>query len=64
MFRVDNLNRFGLRGKGLLGWLLAPLAWILGVSWADAPAIGALMGMKTVVNEFVAYLGLADMLGG
>jgi CNT family concentrative nucleoside transporter len=48
----------------ILGWILAPLAWIMGVSWADAPTVGALMGIKTVVNEFVAYLGLSDLLSG
>jgi len=52
----------GLTLERILGWILAPLAWMLGVSWADAPAVGALMGMKTVLNEFVAYLGLADLL--
>lgn len=54
----------GLTLERLLGWALAPLAWIMGVSWADAPTVGALMGVKTVVNEFVAYLQLADVLGG
>jgi CNT family concentrative nucleoside transporter len=54
----------GLTLEGILGWLLAPLAWILGVEWADAPTVGALMGLKTVVNEFVAYLGLAETLAG
>jgi concentrative nucleoside transporter, CNT family len=48
----------------LIGWLLAPLAWIMGVPWADAPAIGSLLGVKTVANEFVAYLQLAGMLAG
>ncbi|HUH11681.1 MAG TPA: nucleoside transporter C-terminal domain-containing protein, partial [Longimicrobiales bacterium] len=46
----------------LLGWLLAPLAWIMGVPWADAVQVGALMGIKTVLNEFVAYLELAGLL--
>jgi concentrative nucleoside transporter, CNT family len=46
----------------LLGWLLAPLAWIMGVPWADAVAVGSLLGIKTVANEFVAYLHLADLL--
>ena len=43
----------------LLGWALAPLAWLAGVSWEEAPAAGALLGTKTVLNELVAYLDLA-----
>jgi CNT family concentrative nucleoside transporter len=46
----------------ILGWVLAPLAWIMGVPWQDAVEIGSLMGIKTVVNEFVAFLQLADSL--
>jgi concentrative nucleoside transporter, CNT family len=48
----------------ILGWLLAPLAWVMGVPWADAPAIGTLLGIKTVVNEFVGYLQLNALLAG
>jgi concentrative nucleoside transporter, CNT family len=46
----------------ILGWLLAPLAFIMGVPWVDAVAVGSLLGIKTVANEFVAYLRLADLL--
>jgi concentrative nucleoside transporter, CNT family len=46
----------------ILGWLLAPLAFVMGVPWSDAVAVGSLLGIKTVANEFVAYLRLADML--
>lgn len=54
----------GLTLEGILGMLLAPLAWILGVPWADAQAVGQLLGLKTVLNEFVAYLSLSDLLAG
>ena len=43
----------------LLGWLFAPLAWVLGVPWVDCEFIGRLMGQKTFLNEFVAYTNLA-----
>jgi CNT family concentrative nucleoside transporter len=46
----------------VLGWVLAPLAWIMGVPWHDSVEIGSLLGVKTVVNEFVAYLQLATSL--
>jgi len=47
--------------QGLLGWLFAPLAWLCGLPWSEARAGGALLGTKTVVNEFVAYLDLSRM---
>jgi concentrative nucleoside transporter, CNT family len=47
----------------LLGWLLAPLAWLMGVEWADATTVGSLLGIKTALNEFVAYLQLSTLLG-
>lgn len=53
----------GLTLEALLGWLLAPLAWIMGVPWVDAPSVGSLMGVKTVLNEFIAYLQLAQTVG-
>ena len=51
-----------LRIETLLGWVLAPIAWIVGVPWADAVNMGSLLGTKVVLNEFVAYLQLADMV--
>jgi CNT family concentrative nucleoside transporter len=50
--------------EAILGWILAPLAWLMGVPWQDAPEVGTLLGVKTVVNEFVAYLQLSAALGG
>src|SRR5919201_698482 len=45
--------------QGALGVLLSPLAWLAGIPWSEAQAAGALLGTKTVINEFVAYLDLA-----
>ncbi len=42
----------------MLGWLCAPLAWIIGVEWNDAQAVGQLIGEKTIFNEFLAYKSL------
>jgi concentrative nucleoside transporter, CNT family len=47
----------------LLGYPLAPVAWLLGVPWKDAAAIGNLMGTKVVVNEFVAFSMLGPLKG-
>ncbi|HEX7466020.1 MAG TPA: nucleoside transporter C-terminal domain-containing protein, partial [Usitatibacter sp.] len=44
-----------------LGWIFAPLAWSAGVPWSEAPAAGALLGTKTALNEFIAYLELAKL---
>ena len=46
----------------VLGWLLAPAAWLLGVPWADASAVGSLIGVKTVLNEFLAYQDLGEQI--
>lgn len=46
----------------VLGWLGAPLAWLMGTPWRDAMQVGVLIGEKTALNEFVAYLHLAEML--
>jgi len=45
--------------QGLLGAVLAPLAWLCGVPWAEAQSAGALLGTKTVLNELVAYIDLS-----
>jgi len=47
--------------QGILGWALAPLAWLAGVQWSEAQAAGRLLGTKTVLNELVAYIDMANM---
>ena len=47
--------------QGMLGWALAPLAWLAGVPWAEAQAGGMLLGTKIVLNELVAYIDMASM---
>ena len=46
----------------LLGWLLRPLAFLMGVPWEEAGRVGSLLGIKTVVNEFVAYAQMREMV--
>ncbi len=46
----------------VLGWIFSPLAWLMGVPWAEAGTIGSLVGQKLVINEFVAYSELTKML--
>ena len=45
----------------ILGQIFRVFAWIAGVNWEESLQVGSLLGQKTVVNEFVAYLGLAEM---
>lgn len=48
----------------LLGYVLAPLAWCLGIPWEEAIPAGALLGKKTILNEIVAFIGLAELPKG
>lgn len=50
--------------SALLGVLLSPLAWVIGVPWQDAHTIGGLIGTKLVLNEFVAYVQLGEIIRG
>ncbi len=60
--------------KGMLGWawfpgsiqamigpVLAPVAWLMGVPWQDAPIIGNLLGTRLVINEFISYAELSSL---
>ena len=50
--------------KRMFGWIFSPLMWAIGVPWDQAPAAGALMGTKAILNEYVAYLDLAALPAG
>jgi CNT family concentrative nucleoside transporter len=45
----------------ILGVVMAPICWLMGVPWNEAPIAGGLMGVKTILNEFFAYLQLAAL---
>jgi CNT family concentrative nucleoside transporter len=56
------LGAFGAPAlETLFGYVFAPFAWLLGVSWKDASAVGSLLGTRLVLNEFVAFLQLGPM---
>jgi CNT family concentrative nucleoside transporter len=48
----------------LLGYVMAPLVWLMGVPWSEALTAGSLMGIKTVLNEFIAYLEMSKLPDG
>lgn len=52
-----------LRIETILGWILAPITFLIGVPWADAVQMGSLLGTKIVLNEFVAYLQMSELIG-
>jgi CNT family concentrative nucleoside transporter len=48
----------------ILGGVLAPIAWVIGVPWQDATVVGSLIGQKVVINEFIAYTELSKIING
>ncbi|WP_414544949.1 NupC/NupG family nucleoside CNT transporter [Nostoc sp. CCY0012] len=58
-------TRVGLQGVSLqwiLSFVMAPVAFLMGVPWADCRQVGALLGTKTVLNEFIAFLDLQKVI--
>jgi len=48
----------------ILGIAMAPVTWLMGIPWHDAFTAGSLMGTKTILNEFLAYLQMAQLPEG
>lgn len=48
----------------ILGWIFAPLAYLIGIPWSEVSTAGSLLGVKTILNEFVAYLQMAALPDG
>ena len=46
----------------IFGWVFAPIAWLMGISWNEAAIAGSLLGEKIVINEFVAYMHLSQLM--
>ena len=58
---LPDLSGAPLTLERMLGWLFAPLAWLLGLPWSEAVTGGQLLGIKTVLNELLAYLELSSL---
>ncbi|HLU84778.1 MAG TPA: nucleoside transporter C-terminal domain-containing protein, partial [Vicingaceae bacterium] len=58
---VENTAYDGLSFQFLLGYLFAPLTWLMGVCKEDMVLVGQLLGEKTILNEFVAYVSLGEL---
>ena len=62
MINAISMKTTGYTIEQMLGWLLAPLAWLTGIEWGDSTKVGALLGIKTVLNEFLAYFEMNRQL--
>jgi len=54
-------TRFPTSLEQVLGWLFAPIAWVIGIPWHDCPAFGNLLGLRMVTNELIAFQRLGPM---
>ncbi len=58
---LPNVDNAPITLERVLGYVMAPITWLMGIPWSEAATTGSLMGTKTVLNEFLAYLRLADL---
>jgi CNT family concentrative nucleoside transporter len=56
------LSFFGTSLQGIVGWAMAPIAYLLGVPWEDCKAVGKLLGTRTVLNELIAFSDLGGLI--
>ncbi len=61
---LPNVAGEALSLQRILGWAMAPIVWLIGIPWAEAQTAGSLMGIKTVLNELLAYIELAGLPEG
>jgi len=58
---LPNVGGEAITLQRVLGLIMAPVCWLIGIPWAQAPTAGALMGIKTVLNELIAYLQMSQL---
>jgi len=58
---LPNLDGSGISLQRMLGYLMAPVCWLMGLPWSQAVTAGSLMGTKTVLNELIAYVELSKL---
>jgi concentrative nucleoside transporter, CNT family len=58
---LPNVAGEPLTAQRILGWIMAPIVWSIGIPWSEAQVAGSLMGIKTILNELIAYLDLAGL---
>jgi CNT family concentrative nucleoside transporter len=55
------LGKFGTSLQAIFGWILAPVAYLMGVPWQDCRGVGGLLGTRTVLNELIAFQELGKL---
>lgn len=58
---LPNLGGEAITMQRILGYVMAPVTWLMGIPWSEASAAGKLLGTKTVLNEIVAFLELSKL---
>jgi CNT family concentrative nucleoside transporter len=58
---LPNLGGMPISLQRILGYVMAPIVWLIGIPWAEAETAGALMGVKTILNEFIAYVEMSRL---
>jgi CNT family concentrative nucleoside transporter len=58
---LPDVNEAPLTLQRILGWLMAPVAWLIGIPWSEAVTAGSLLGTKTVLNELIAYIEFSQL---
>ncbi|OHB51501.1 MAG: hypothetical protein A2Y10_11545 [Planctomycetes bacterium GWF2_41_51] len=61
LFYLPHFNNDPITMQRVLGWIFAPLAWVMGIDLKDASLVGSLLGERTVLNEFIAYIDLGKV---
>ena len=58
---LPEFNGTPLTFQRILGWVMAPMAWLMGCPWEDCEKVGGVLGTRTVLNEFIGYIDLSNM---
>jgi len=61
---LPDIGGYPVSLQRILGLIMAPVVWLMGVPWKEAPIAGSLMGTKTILNEFLAYLDMSGLPQG
>ena len=61
---IPNIAGAPVTLQRVLGVIMAPVCWLMGIPWSEAVTAGSLMGIKTVLNEFIAYIELSKLPAG
>ncbi len=61
---LPNIQNQPVTLQRIMGLIMAPVVWLMGIPWSEATTAGALMGTKTILNEFIAYLDMSRLAQG